>query len=1021
MIRPALFIGLGTTGRDILEYLYELMLEHYGSDTLNKLPIFKFVVFETHEGNITKSKNIEMKHLTITNPGSIKDHLEEKEYLKDWLDMNLLKVSGGKFTTGADNGRMAGKLCLWENWDKVKEVLSGRGGVDRGAKSIIDPKNIDVSEDSLRWYYDKIGKSYDKSKKLIKDQPIVYIVGTLYGGTCSGIFIDIAYFVKDVFGLYANKLPDVNLTPVRGFFTICDSSEIRNASDTQSKRRAANCWSALTEVDFWCHPESEYKVEYPDGTKLETNEDPIDSLYLVSYSGPTVGKPLVSDFETLKHKIALNLFTEVVGDLLAAKDEIKTNTRSVVDLTKPNSNECMRFFGTFGIAAYWYPKYRISQAVACLYGANEICEKWLGTTNIHANRKQELKREAISFCERIIEANKRELTTTDEENKIAQLFADEREIMGGEIAEFEQILRDKLSILAEGGTYDRIVSDDSRRNTLRRRMFEEIEDDIRQKINRIQDGTSTLEEIICYLNQLDEVIKDTINKYPSYSLDAGITSVSDISLMLDGWIKAVRRAKVLKEQEKELIIREKKRVINNCKGYILSQLENLTKYRMREPLKILRQELGIDESLSEDLRRAGYRTIMQKVEVLKNLIVESQEAFVKRAEAVSKGIKTTGDIKIITKSTTIEEDIKDLFALFKTDPKVKSDMMTDILTRDDGTVRHLSEFLQYGIRDISYETIYNSLLDSLTKIALDKVKGFDIAEKVLKSTDLPNIRLFAQQSNPHLELTGDLPSKALAKPPELIMGRSSMLSEFNEKLNDYSAQDRIGFGRIVETNEVDHMLIFYKEEECLFKDTNLASAAIDDLYPKVCDEIEEKVRRVRRGEKKEEVPYTVFTHQIGKNYFDPNIYIRKENAKKLITIAKNIFSTWNERGELIASEIFKSIGNGKERLLKHEFQNPTTRYLDGITGDAKGVEKMGQYKDVFDYFKGLLDKKIREIGEEEFINRVNNYLKWKDLFEEAKGTPQLRIEDILNEERKKYEGLQSTYFPKDKGGLTYEQ
>lgn len=979
MIRPALFIGLGTTGRDILEYLYELMLEHYGSDTLSKLPIFKFIVFETHEGNITKSKNIELHHLSITNTGYIKEHLsDEYKYLKDWLDINLLDVSGGKFVTGADNGRMAGRLCLWKNWDKVKEVLSGKGGEDKGAKSIIEPENIGMSEDSLREYYDKIGKKYDKSKELIKGQPIVYIVGTLYGGTCSGMFIDVAYFVKDIFGLYANKLPDVNLTPIRGFFTICDSSEIKNASDTQSKRRAANCWSALTEVDFWCHPKSTY-IEYPDGTKLgPTNEDPIDSLYLVSYSGPTVGRPLVSDFETLKHKIALNLFTEVVGDLLAAKDEIKTNTRSVVDLTKPNSNECMRFFGTFGIAAYWYPKYRISQAVACLYGAKEICGKWLVTTQIHANRKQELEGAAATFCEMIIKANKRELTTTAEgalKSKIAATGS-------------------KLDILMEGGVFDKIISDDSRRNTFRSKMVGEIENDITQKINGIKDGLFTLEEIIEYVKALDAAIKHTINRYSEYS---------PIKSKPDFWIRAVRREKDQEECEFE------------------SSFERLVYYRLREPFKKVCEALGVSEELPESLRRAGHRTILQKLEALKNIIVESQKVFTNKAETVSKGIKTTGDIKIITKGTTIEEDIKDLFALFKTDPKVKSDMMTDILTRDDGTVRHLSEFLQYGIIDISYETVYNSLLDSLSKIALDKIKGFDIAEKVLKSTDLPNIRLFAQQSMPHLELTGELPSKKSAKPPELLMGRSSMLKELNEKLDDYNAQDRIGFGRILETDEVDHMLIFYKEEECLFKDSNLASAKIG-LYPKICEEIEEKIRKGKSRQEQEDkqaLPYTVYTHQRGKDYFDPSIYIRKENAKKLIVIAKNIFSTWDEKGDLIASEIFKSVG--REKLLKHEFQNPITRYPDSVTGNEKGVEKMGSDKDIYDYFKGLLDKKLKEIGEEGFIDRVSNYLKWKDLFEETKGTPRLHIEDILNEERKKYEELQSTYFPKDKGGLTYEQ
>ena len=51
---------------------------------------------------------------------------------------------------------------------------------------------------------------------------------------------------------------------------------------------------------------------------------------------------------------------------------------------------------------------------------------------------------------------------------------------------------------------------------LKNNLEREIEDDIEQKINRIQDGTSVPEEILQYLNQLDEVIKDTINKNTRY-------------------------------------------------------------------------------------------------------------------------------------------------------------------------------------------------------------------------------------------------------------------------------------------------------------------------------------------------------------------------------------------------------------------------------------------------------------------------------------------------------------------------
>ena len=46
MINPTLFIGLGTTGLKILEYLQEMVLEQYGT---TKLPIFEYIVIDVDE------------------------------------------------------------------------------------------------------------------------------------------------------------------------------------------------------------------------------------------------------------------------------------------------------------------------------------------------------------------------------------------------------------------------------------------------------------------------------------------------------------------------------------------------------------------------------------------------------------------------------------------------------------------------------------------------------------------------------------------------------------------------------------------------------------------------------------------------------------------------------------------------------------------------------------------------------------------------------------------------------------
>ena len=45
MITPTIFVGLGTTGTNILKSLRELMAEEYGHAGL---PLFRYIAIETH-------------------------------------------------------------------------------------------------------------------------------------------------------------------------------------------------------------------------------------------------------------------------------------------------------------------------------------------------------------------------------------------------------------------------------------------------------------------------------------------------------------------------------------------------------------------------------------------------------------------------------------------------------------------------------------------------------------------------------------------------------------------------------------------------------------------------------------------------------------------------------------------------------------------------------------------------------------------------------------------------------------
>ena len=218
MIKPTLFVGLGTTGTNILKTLRLLMSEEYRD---SGLPIFRYVSIETREAETGDNprqfkdyEQISVVNATIEDTVPIQRKLDSDQpgsvynpHLKDWLNPLLLNQIQS-FKDGAGNIRMAGRLCLWENWEEIRRILSS------ARNDIIDHANIQRTQEILTKHYE--AKDLDVPNQLVDQDGInAYIVGTLCGGSCSGMFIDMAYFI-------GNLLGGNNANNVYGVFTMFD-------------------------------------------------------------------------------------------------------------------------------------------------------------------------------------------------------------------------------------------------------------------------------------------------------------------------------------------------------------------------------------------------------------------------------------------------------------------------------------------------------------------------------------------------------------------------------------------------------------------------------------------------------------------------------------------------------------------------------------------------------------------------------------------------------------------------------
>lgn len=377
-VNPCLFIGLGTTGLSIIEDLRRLFNEEFG---VSGLPCFRYLVLETDKKKEADNKflahppaeheNINLIPITIHDVEAIKVTPE----MRDWLDERLIKRGDKSYQSGAGAFRQAGRLCLWENWPKVREAIQQALGAIRYPEA--DRKTDRFLREE---YLPRKHAVVDLPREsLVESNLRVYLCGTLCGGTCSGAFLDVAYYLwQRLDAKWRSNLKVMPTSEVVGLFTLPDTSRL---GEENARERVANTWAALRELDFYYSDKSYYRSRLPGESRIETRDQPFDTLYLVSMVNQARQGFTTDDRgeRGLTFMCAMNLFTEVVAGMAATKSEIRADFRRATDYLRANPQGHIRAFSSFGLSAIWYPRYRIATAINRRLG-EEMGSHWLGAT-----------------------------------------------------------------------------------------------------------------------------------------------------------------------------------------------------------------------------------------------------------------------------------------------------------------------------------------------------------------------------------------------------------------------------------------------------------------------------------------------------------------------------------------------------------------------------------------------------------------------------------------------------------------
>lgn len=330
-----LVIGLGSTGTRICNELVRRIEWELGG--LEKAPWIRFLAIETNSNEPTPlKKNGDFRSIGFRT-AEYNDILQnmhaynERIALDDWADIDTLKKLPDP-EGGAGNIRMVGRLALLygENFENIKLSVLTR------VEQLRDLKEAKAQEAR--------GPLPDGTNPEVSfaadGQVRIFIVGTLCGGTCSGLAPDFGYFLRSFLG--QEKLI--------GIFTLPHPNSVH----PYAQRIKKNSYSALVELNHYhlSQKGDAPPIRFPDGTSSERFKKvpPYDLPYLVMPNKATTSGE-VEIINMVADRIFLNVFTPSTDPYSNA-----------VDVGTFDLENQAHVFCTFGLATVEVPAQQLTEA-----------------------------------------------------------------------------------------------------------------------------------------------------------------------------------------------------------------------------------------------------------------------------------------------------------------------------------------------------------------------------------------------------------------------------------------------------------------------------------------------------------------------------------------------------------------------------------------------------------------------------------------------------------------------------------
>ena len=379
-VRKIFVVGLGTTGTEVCNLLAKRLEDEFSS--LDKVPWVQFQCFETNAADsglmnqrgklmpLTISKN--EYQAMLADPTSLESVLHFSRY---WDTETLRHIDD--VSTGVGNIRMAGRLAFFHpgNFEVIERNLP------TAVSRLVNLSALEAAEKRgplqgghnppVQFQADRQADGTNGNKSVV-----IVVVGTLCGGTASGLCVDMGYYLRDKCGSNAHVI---------SLFTL-PHPKLSSAVKDTAERLKANSYAALRELHHFSQiGDIEYVAKYPTESKeIRMRMTPYE-IALLSWPREDTKESPKELHAALAERLFLLSFSSSDTDPFATVVDVNTQYR---DGGAKEGSITHTMFGTLGLGTLEHPgprildycAYRLQEYTLATWASREITDPQINST-----------------------------------------------------------------------------------------------------------------------------------------------------------------------------------------------------------------------------------------------------------------------------------------------------------------------------------------------------------------------------------------------------------------------------------------------------------------------------------------------------------------------------------------------------------------------------------------------------------------------------------------------------------------